>query len=841
MSDSVFYNNLKTYQVKSHTMRPFHELLEVRPDVRDGTLDLSVYAANLGDVSSKIDKPAAREYQDPKLFREMTYETERMRKALDDIRVRLQEGRGNGVRQLETSFGGGKTHAMIAMYHECTEWNAARIAIDCQVLDTAYTIWGEMERQLDGTITRMTGQVAPSGDKIYELFSNRDRPILILVDEMFNYIKRAIAIAIGNSDLADQTITFMQNLNGQLGSLPNVCLVMSLSNRDDVLKADNKTARTQNEYYEKLQRIAGRHLQPVTISEDNDISHIVRRRLFQTDEGIISDRAQDTIQHCMDKIKEGGLISADDVKPYTTRFNNTYPFTPDVIDILHKRWGSYATFQRTRGVLRLLSLVVHSMLKSKRGWIAPSDIDLSVSAIRGELLKHAGDNTASVVDADIVGSNALARKADGDAGVRCATSIFMYSFPPKMSRGATLEEVKRSSFTDQTPHWVAGDAVGKLKRRCFYLEEGDEGMFCFDITPNINHMIDHAKQNVSDGAVHDAERNLLDGARDGGRFVNIHIWPDETEVYNIPDRPVLQLIICKKNSPEWCKRVVNGTSRSHRIHMNGLIFVLPTDGIVLNDMLRLQLGAESVHSHMKNSTEYTSARRSYVDSEIKRARDALGDELCKKYSVIYIPDRDEGVIKFKEYMFNPKLESNISLDTLLWERLVRDNQIAEKIAPDIARGYGSDADGAYDTMIRIPGNAMPASLEVVRRAFETKEMKDKDESELEPDTPVSGDSTWSGFSSGEIPDKPEPAESAATYERVVYTDVLDAVGLNNIRSVLWAPQNYTLNGFTCNIDKRPDGMYDVRLEVRGVVPDSVVSNIRPTERGHVEIDGGWEE
>lgn len=103
----------------------------MRPDVRDGTLDLSVYAANLGDVVSTIDKPAAREYSDPKLFREVTYETEGVRKTLDDIRVRLQEGRGNRVRQLEISFGGGKTHARMAMYHKCTEWNATHVAIDC--------------------------------------------------------------------------------------------------------------------------------------------------------------------------------------------------------------------------------------------------------------------------------------------------------------------------------------------------------------------------------------------------------------------------------------------------------------------------------------------------------------------------------------------------------------------------------------------------------------------------------------------------------------------------------------------------------------------------------------
>lgn len=216
-------------------MKPFHDLVDVRPDVRDGTLDQSAYAASLGDVAGDVDKPAAREYRDPKLFCQMTYVTEGMRRVLEDIRMRLHDGKGNGVRQIETSFGGGKTHAMIAMYHRCREWDATPVVIDGQALDVSNTIWGEMERQLDGRINTMTGQTAPSGTRIYELLHGRKKPILILVDEMFNYVANAAGVIVGNSDLAAQTIIFMQRLTGQMGSLPNVCLVMSLSDRADVL------------------------------------------------------------------------------------------------------------------------------------------------------------------------------------------------------------------------------------------------------------------------------------------------------------------------------------------------------------------------------------------------------------------------------------------------------------------------------------------------------------------------------------------------------------------------------------------------------------------------------
>lgn len=339
-------------------MKSFGELVEVRPDVRDGTLDQSAYAASLGDVVSGVDKPAAKEYRDPVRFREMTYETDGMRRVLEDIRTRLQDGRGNGVRQLETSFGGGKTHAMIAMYHECRKWNATPVVIDGQTLDASKTLWGEIEMQLDGHIAKMTGHTAPSGTQIYELLSGRNKPILILMDEIFNYIAVATGVMVGNSDLAAQSISFMQRLNGQLGSLPNVCLVVSLSDRDDVLSADTRAAKIQNEYYEKLQNITGRHRQLVTVSEYKDISHIIRCRLFSTKENLIEYGAKDTIQYCITQMKNGGSLSADEAKGYAKRFGDTYPFTPDVIDVLHNRWGAYPTFQRTRGVLRLLSLVV---------------------------------------------------------------------------------------------------------------------------------------------------------------------------------------------------------------------------------------------------------------------------------------------------------------------------------------------------------------------------------------------------------------------------------------------------------------------------------------------------
>lgn len=541
-------------------------------------------------------------------------------------------------------------------------------------------------------------------------------------------------------------------------------------------------------------------------------------------------------------MKAAGSLLGDDATDYTERFGYTYPFTPDVISLLHERWGSHSTFQRTRGVLRLLSLVVHSMLKTDRAWIAPGDIDLSVPEIRKELLKHTGDNAESVIIADIVGNNAGA-KNEGEEGVRCASCVFMYSFP-LTAGGATQAEVKRGVFTYGVPHSVVGDVMNKLRRRLFYLKLTDDDMLRFDVMPNLNHMISQAIRNVPDVDVQQEELDRLQADVHGGRFADVVLWPDATESGSVSDIPVLQLIICKHNDPEWCERAVNGTVRSRRINMNGLVFLLPSDGMALSESLRRYLAVQSIKKRLDMTPDYTTVVRARVESELTRAEQGIGGGLRTKYSAVYIPAKGGKVTMARDYTFNPAEDSGTSLDHLLWNRLVREDQIATSMAPDIARKYGSDADSAYNTMIRTPGVVMPASLEIVRKAFETQSAEDDA-------PPAGGDSTRGG----PMPDYPpaggdstrgspmpdDPTQSEDTYERMIYADVVDSVGLNTVRSLLLEPSKLSLTVFDCHAVLRPDGMYDVRLEMRGEIPDRVVSSIKPTNRGNVETDEGWDE
>ena len=641
-------------------MEPFHKMVDPRTDVQRGIMDKSVYAASLGDLLRRSE--AGKPYWNRSEFNRLTYRTRGLDDALEDIRMRLHEGRGNGFRQIETSFGGGKTHSMIAMYHMCRDWDAIPIVIDGTDLDpSTQTVWGEMERQLDGKIDRMSGSVTPGGATIIELLE-RPKPILVLIDEIAHYLDGskgvdasasagAVEVSVGESNMAVQTVNFLQKLFNKVGQMPHVCVVVSLPDSDQVL---------EEKYYRQVQRIAGRQKQVVTVATDDDIPHIIRCRLFETNEAVMSDRATDIIQSYVKECVTGRSIPRDEVDAYEERFRATYPFTPDVIDVLYGRWGSYPSFQRTRGALRLLSSVVHSLLESDRPYITLSDIDLRVDEIRKELIHHAGENMESVISSDITSKQSGAARL-GDVGVRAAKAIFMYSFPAE-HRGATRDEIKRAAFTIQDGHSVVGDTLDSLRRSLFFLELTDDMMFRFTHSENINKVIDRAKRSIGDADADSKERRILqEGA--GSKFRRTYVWPDHTS--HIDDIPGLQLVIMKHADKEYCRRLVTNVGpKSGRVNQNALVFVMPAADGVLSASIRELLAIQDVRSRMEG---LKSADIDVLNDTERRANGGIKSGLREKYTEVWLPSKDNVIRRCNIASRHPD-EDKLPLGDVIWEK-----------------------------------------------------------------------------------------------------------------------------------------------------------------------------
>lgn len=801
-------------------MDPFYSLAKPRPDVEQGVRDEGVYAASLGDLLHHSEN--GKRYWDSEEFDKLTYMTDGLRKALDDVRLRLQEGRGNGFRQIETAFGGGKTHAMIAMFHECRKWGATSVVIDGGRLNASkQTIWGEMERQLDDKIDKMDGMISPSEDEIYELLHGRDKPILILMDEIQPYVESAAGYVVGNTDMAVQTNTFLQRLSNTVKAMPNVCVVVSLPDREDTQK---------KELYDHLKKVAGRQHKLTAVATESDMPHILRRRLFETKEDVIEDRAGEHIKAYVERCVEGKSIAPDDADGYTGDFTGTYPFTPDVLEVLFDRWATFPSFQRTRGALRLLSVIVHSLLKSNRTEITLADIDLEVPAIREELVKHAGENMKGIINADITGRHAGAKELK-EAGVRCARTIFMYSFP-RECKGATQAEIKRAVSTGAIAHSEVGDVLINFQQMLFYLDLTNADMYRFMTQENINRMIERAVNNVNPKEIEVEELERLKAAADGGGFGRVAVWPDRQE--RIEDRPAIQLVILRENDPERCRWLVSNVSQKQgRANSNALAFVMPTNGGKLAENIRTLLAMRRIRQTDAETLESNPVNRRRIAAEENTAENYIPRGLREKYADVWLPDRENGARRLEVLMADP-LNDRLPIGKIVWDYLVKESEVHVSFTRHMLDAeYGGDPDAAFRKMMTTPGERRPASLEVLRNAKEPEKAKDETVVSVGGGRFVGGRDEPTVDDPGERDESPEKPADKLTGIRC--SCAIRRNELARLGSVLATVKPLSTTKLKFSVNQRADDKLDVVLDVDGDIDVVVAESLR----GLFPYDASW--
>jgi len=456
-------------------MKAFHTIAIPHKDILEGRLTMDVFAADLWEVH-KQRGPA--EYKDADIFFSKTYLTEGLSNLLSVIKKRLAGQGADPIIQIQTPFGGGKTHSLIAMYHKAKEWGAKRAVIVGTGLSAKDTLWGILEKQLTGKIEKLSGDTSPGKEAIRELlYSNQ--PVLILMDEVLEYATKAAGVSVGKSTLASQTIAFIQELTEIVSALEKACLVVTLPS--SIIEHYDASAE---KLYQQLQKVSGRLEKIYTPVQEYEISNIIRRRLFSR---IDENEAKEVVSGFFDYAEREKLFPLG-IEPneYKKRFLDSYPFLPEVIDVLYHYWGTFPTFQRTRGVLRLLSLVVYSLKQSHNPYISLADFDLGNQEIRQELLKHIGAEFNGVIASDITGKTSGSKKVDmslGDAyqglglGRRASTTIFMHSFSGGQEHGVTMLDIKRLATTIGNPASVVAEAVEQLRGKLFYLHSSADKYF----------------------------------------------------------------------------------------------------------------------------------------------------------------------------------------------------------------------------------------------------------------------------------------------------------------------------------------------------------------------------
>ena len=145
---------------------------------------------------------------------------------------------------------------------------------------------------------------------------------------------------------------------------------------------------------------------------------------------------------------------------FEKRLRVAYPIHPEVFERLYSDWSTLQSFQRTRGVLRLMAAVIHSLWEKgdRNPLILPANVPLDDSRVQFELTRYLPDNWVPVIERDIDGANSLPLRLDGEvpnlgrysACRRVARAIYLGSAPIPAAANQGVED-RRMPFQESLP------------------------------------------------------------------------------------------------------------------------------------------------------------------------------------------------------------------------------------------------------------------------------------------------------------------------------------------------------------------------------------------------------
>ena len=567
----------------SDRLRPWFEVVRLHPDVEAGRLAMATFAIDFGGVLANSEG-VPLVYRDSRAFWQATHLTGGIRRLLEEVLERLSGKPGDRVIQLRSPFGGGKSHVLVALYHAVKERKALEEAapeckslpdpgevhiagIDGEKFDptvgrkidttTVHTLWGALGVQLgcyDLVKEHERAKTAPAGDPVKAMLS--DKPVLILLDEVLQYVERAMTIPVGESNLGRQTLEFLQTLTTEVANSKRAVMVYSL-------QASTREALDNIGLLSMLDHLAARvdaKREPVVGDEILDV--LKKRLLSEAPPPDIAKEVAAVVAQSVTQWKvaeapdNSARRAAEDEKVYLTkRLETAYPFHVGLIDLMKERWASIPDFQRTRGALRFLAAVLHKTKRLARRnlFVCPGDIPIDDADVRNAFFTEVGQREPfqAVLEHDFIGASARVRRIDNQLAdqnpslasvrpaMRLATTILMYSFGglPKEEKGEPIpsgvseRELLEVSLSPEIDNLTAQSVLKRLRDECLYLHY-DGVHYCFKTIANVNMILENEAENVKSAETNEFIKKDLETRI--GRVTNAAIiWPEESS--KIPD------------------------------------------------------------------------------------------------------------------------------------------------------------------------------------------------------------------------------------------------------------------------------------------------------------------
>lgn len=661
-------------------LRPWREVCEPHEDVLNAHFSEAEFAANLAQVDQGV---GPQEYVNPNFFFRITYITEGLRQVLTAALQRLSGRGGSPVIGLQTNFGGGKTHTMLALYHLAGVSEAGYSPKDVPGLAEIFdavgiddlglikravfvgssegpseamhaekdrrinTLWGYIAWRLGGwdafeRIAESEAAGTNPGSKQLIPILRAAAPCMILMDEVVLFARQL-------RDLKyDAFHAFIQSLTEAAAAVDKVVVVGSLpASRSEV--GDEQGIDALN----RLEKIFGRVQSSWLPADGVETFEIVRRRLFSPLDEDDKKARDDTIRAFRKLYRDNKADFPSEVQEtkYEEEMRRTYPIHPEVLRCFSGTWSTLERFQRTRNVLKIMANVVYALWsgESRAPLILPSMLPFRDPKVRTALLEPLDKAYAPILQSEVDGDQSLSaqieakrkRFQDVHAATRAARAVFFATAPlahattplaPTSYGGMTGSALRLACTQPGDQISIFSEALQEMAKQAAHLFRDGES-YWYSPTPTLNKLAEAKKLEVSDEAVDERIASVLSQEqRNRAGFPRVHALPDN--VTDIDDHRSTALVILPPAEPHesgdgptsraesLTRNVTERQGSGLRRYRNSLVFVAADASHIntVRDNARYEIAWQSILDDAESRSNLTEAQVKDVEAQAERRR-----------------------------------------------------------------------------------------------------------------------------------------------------------------------------------------------------------------------------
>ena len=671
-------------------MDPWYRVVTPRKEVREGrSFNPDEFAIALDQV---VDGTAPEDYRDPGQFFSRTFFTQALTEHTGTVLRRLS-GRTESagpVLSLVTQFGGGKTHTLTSLYHLARAGRGAGNLTGVQELltNSGVTVpdevrvatfvgnawdprdgndnpWIDLARQIAGeTGVEALGanaRTSPPGTRsLGNLFTAANAPVLILFDEVLNFINRY-------PSTADHFYAFLQNLTVAVAGTTHVAAVVSLP------RSQVEMTETDRDWQERITKVVNRVAQDLMTNDESEISEVVRRRLF---EDLGSPRVHQRVARayadwCFERsARLPSEWTAVDTATNDTRardflrrrFERCYPFHPATLSVFQRKWNALPQFQKTRGALAMLAQWISSASSEQfrqarnEPLITLGSAPLHIPSFRDTVLAQLGERRLSTaIDVDLAGETARAKPLDADAKGslrdihrRVGTAMLFESSGGQIDRVAHLPELRFALGEPDVETTTIDNAATALAETGFFIRKAGTDGYRIHHQATLRKAVADLRASLDEEAeVKPAIRKLVEQEFSKGSGIQKVYFPQDSNA--VPDDPRMTLVVMNPDE-EWREdnhipsRISQWTrerGRTPRLYPAALVWCSRKPGRDLRDKVELWLAWQRVKGEIDAGTmgpEFEQPELNAVAQQIRNAGEEATEEVWASYRFVTLGD-----------------------------------------------------------------------------------------------------------------------------------------------------------------------------------------------------------